>query len=131
MIRLNAETEYAVMMLKQFESQNLLTLDSICKTLGMAKPYNYKILSMLVKAGLVEGNRGARGGYRLRKPLSEISYLDVYMATKPAGEDYRCNNKYCNKCHNEEVYKPECTLHKMLQSVQNALYTQLANASIS
>lgn len=42
-------------------------------------PQNYlsKILLALNKAGIVEATRGHRGGYRLRRPASEISLAEV------------------------------------------------------
>lgn len=39
-----------------------------------------KILKTLVKAKLVRSTRGSHGGYRLAKPASQISFLDVIEA---------------------------------------------------
>lgn len=36
-----------------------------------------KVLQQLVRAGLAEGTRGIGGGYRLARPRSEITVLDV------------------------------------------------------
>ena len=39
-----------------------------------------KVLKALASASLVSSQRGARGGYRLMRPLSEITVADVIIA---------------------------------------------------
>ena len=49
-----------------------------------------KVLQQLVRAGLAEGTRGIGGGYRLARPRSEITVLDVvsvFESLRPAGHD--------------------------------------------
>ena len=48
-----------------------------------------KVLQQLVRAGLAVGSRGVGGGYRLGKPASKISVLDVvaiFYPPRPPGE---------------------------------------------
>lgn len=42
--------------------------------------YLSKTLGMLVKAGILESMRGAYGGVLLRRPATEITLLDVFVA---------------------------------------------------
>jgi len=44
-----------------------------------------RILRGLQAAGLVEGQKGARGGYRLRRPAGEITMWEVYEAMREDG----------------------------------------------
>ncbi len=44
-----------------------------------------RILRGLQAAGLVEGQKGARGGYRLRRPSGEITMWEVYEAMREDG----------------------------------------------
>lgn len=43
-----------------------------------------KVVQQLVRAGLAQGTRGAGGGYRLARPASQITLLDVIRAFEPA-----------------------------------------------
>jgi Rrf2 family protein len=44
-----------------------------------------RILRGLQAAGLVEGQKGARGGYRLRRPSGQITMWQVYQAMREDG----------------------------------------------
>jgi Rrf2 family protein len=49
-----------------------------------------KVFQQLVRAGLAVGSRGIGGGYRLARPRSEITVLDVvtvFEALRPPGHD--------------------------------------------
>ena len=46
----------------------------------LAQPTVAKVLKMLLAAGLVETQRGVRGGYRLMKILADISLMDIVEA---------------------------------------------------
>jgi Rrf2 family protein len=44
-----------------------------------------RILAELQAAGLVEGRKGAQGGYRLKRPAREVTLWDVYEAMREEG----------------------------------------------
>ncbi len=55
-------------------------------------PRNYlgKLLGKLSRAGLLEGQRGAAGGFRLARSASEISLFDVLDPVEDLGRLQRC-----------------------------------------
>ncbi len=53
----------------------------------MPRKFVEAIAVALKKAGLVEVKRGAGGGYRLARPLSGISLLDVWQVLEHAGAE--------------------------------------------
>jgi Rrf2 family nitric oxide-sensitive transcriptional repressor len=53
----------------------------ISKTLGFSANHSAKVVQQLVRAGLLETERGPSGGARLAKPASKITLLDIYVAT--------------------------------------------------
>lgn len=53
---------------------------AIAESLGMPRPTTAKILSSLVRAGLVESREGAKGGVRLARAAERITLCDVFDA---------------------------------------------------
>ncbi len=52
--------------------------------------YLSKVLQMLSRAGLVVSTAGRKGGFRLARPASHISVLDVVQSVAPVGRIRRC-----------------------------------------
>jgi FeS assembly SUF system regulator len=81
MLRLSKLTDYAVVVLTQLaEGQDLQTSPAIAAGTGIPEPTVAKVLKMLAATGLVGSARGARGGYRLLKPLARIPVAEVIEA---------------------------------------------------
>jgi Rrf2 family iron-sulfur cluster assembly transcriptional regulator len=76
-----------------------------------------KVLTMLSRAGLVEGTRGPTGGYRLARPAAEITLLDVVKVFEDPEDRVMCPFGP-NWCGNG----PHCPLHDtLLEMHQSAL----------
>ncbi|WP_409470983.1 RrF2 family transcriptional regulator [Streptomyces sp. HC307] len=56
----------------------------------LSASYLNKQLQLLVKAGLLESVPGARGGFRLARPLEAMSALDVVLAVEGDEPLFRC-----------------------------------------
>jgi FeS assembly SUF system regulator len=83
MLRLSKLTDYAVVVLGRLGAEGagaLQTAPGLAAATGMAEPTVAKVLKILGQAGLVEGLRGARGGYRLARPLAAIPLAEVIVA---------------------------------------------------
>ncbi|MBD3142903.1 Rrf2 family transcriptional regulator [Microbispora camponoti] len=52
--------------------------------------YLNKQLQALARAGIMTSSPGARGGFRLARPLEEITVMDVVMAIEGPGEAFQC-----------------------------------------
>jgi FeS assembly SUF system regulator len=86
-LRLSKLTDYAVVVLARLARdgdaapsgpvQNAL---SLAGETGIAEPTVAKVLKLLAQAGLVEGVRGPRGGYRLTRPLASMPLSDIIVA---------------------------------------------------
>ena len=57
-----------------------------------------RLLSQLAKAGLVESSHGAKGGFKLAKPASKISLLDIRSAVEDCGGMFAQREKRNEKC---------------------------------
>ena len=86
MLRLSKLTDYAVVVLGRLATDGAVpggrvqTAPGLAATTGMAEPTVAKVLKILGQAGLVEGVRGARGGYRLTRPLDAMPLAEVIVA---------------------------------------------------
>ncbi|GAA5264420.1 MAG: SUF system Fe-S cluster assembly regulator [Acidiphilium sp.] len=81
MLRLSRLTDYAVVVLVRLaQSADIETSPGIAAAIGLPEPTVGKVLKGLAQAGLVASQRGARGGYRLIRPLSAIPVSAVIAA---------------------------------------------------
>ena len=81
MVRLSKLTDYAVVVLMRLSAgQAVQTSPCIAAATGIPEPTVAKVLKMLSAAQLAASSRGARGGYRLARPLQQVSVADVIAA---------------------------------------------------
>ena len=81
MLRLSKLTDYAVVVLIRLShGEAVQTSPGIAAGIGLPEPTVAKVLKALACSGLVSSQRGARGGYRLARPLSAIPVTDVVAA---------------------------------------------------
>src|SRR5271154_1414118 len=81
MLKLSRLTDYAVVALVRLSAtEGVATSPCIAAAIGIPEPTVAKVLKALAGQGLVVSTRGARGGYRLSRPLSEIAVSEVICA---------------------------------------------------
>ena len=81
MFRLSKLTDYAVVVLVRLaEGEGVQTSPGVAQATGVPEPTVSKVLKALAASGLVASQRGARGGYRLVRPLAGIAVADVITA---------------------------------------------------
>jgi FeS assembly SUF system regulator len=81
MLKLSRLTDYAVVALVRLSAADCVeTSPGIAAAIGVPEPTVAKVLKALAGHGLVISSRGARGGYRLGRPLNEIAVSEVIMA---------------------------------------------------
>jgi FeS assembly SUF system regulator len=85
MLRLSKLTDYAVVVLVRLADGQrgedaVQTSPGIAGATGVPEPTVAKVLKALAASSLVVSQRGARGGYRLAKPLGAVSIADVIAA---------------------------------------------------
>jgi len=81
MLKLSRLTDYAVVALVRLSAADgVATSPGIAASIGIPEPTIAKVLKALAGRGLVTSTRGARGGYRLGRPLSQIAVAEVIMA---------------------------------------------------
>ena len=82
MLRVTKLTDYASVVLTVLASDPaaVLSASELAERAGLEVPTVAKLLKPLAQAGLVEGFRGANGGYRLARPAGGISLIEIVEA---------------------------------------------------
>ncbi len=82
MLRVTKLTDYATLVLTILAGQcdNVLSASELAERAHLETPTVSKILKPLAQAGLVEGFRGAHGGYRLARAANRISLFEIVEA---------------------------------------------------
>jgi FeS assembly SUF system regulator len=81
MLRLSKLTDYAVVVLVRLSRMDgVQTSPGIAAATGIPEPTVAKVLKILAGSDLVSSQRGARGGYRLNRKLSDVPVADVIAA---------------------------------------------------
>ncbi|WP_297489681.1 SUF system Fe-S cluster assembly regulator [Acidocella sp.] len=81
MLKLSRLTDYAVAALVRLSAaEGVATSPGIAAAIGVPEPTVAKVLKSLAGQGLVTSTRGARGGYRLGRKLSDITVAEIIVA---------------------------------------------------
>ncbi len=111
------ECDYAVRVVRALKVGKKLSVNEICEKEDITAPFAYKILKKLQKAGIVRGYRGAKGGYSLKKPLKELTLLEIYQAIDPKMFLIDCLEPgYL--CTRNQAGETMCTIHQELMDIQ-------------
>ncbi len=104
--------EYALRAVVHLGSQigRPTTTQRIAEATQVPVGYLSKVLQSLGKAGLVEAQRGLRGGYVLARPVDELTVLEVIHSVDPLRRILECPLGL--QAHGESL----CALHRCLDS---------------
>ena len=102
-------------------------IKDICKRQKLSQRYLEQIFHKILKAGLLKGKRGPRGGYTLTKDPSEITVLDIINATQGPIVPVPCLNGKKGNC---EVF-PVCVTRHIWKETQNLLVDYFDSVTIA
>lgn len=83
MIRMSKETDYGILLLTHFADTpeaGVFSARELASETGVPLPMVSKILKNLVRRGMLNSLRGAKGGYYLTRQPEEISIAEVIRA---------------------------------------------------
>lgn len=78
------------MVLMAVNPEGMLSVKEIAETYHLSSAHLAKVLQRLARQGLVESSRGPAGGFRLARPASEISLLEIYEGIEESLEQPGC-----------------------------------------
>jgi Rrf2 family iron-sulfur cluster assembly transcriptional regulator len=106
-MKLTTKSRYAVMAMAELAKQDRPAADAVSTSATAPTPvllatlasrqslstaYLEQLFAKLVRAGLVTGQRGPRGGYRLAKPSDAITIADIVHAVDEDTKATRCQS---------------------------------------
>ncbi|RNB91621.1 Rrf2 family transcriptional regulator [Brevibacillus fluminis] len=94
-----------------------MSVQLLAEKLGVSQTYLSKMMTKLVKAGLIHSVSGANGGYRLKRSQSDISFLDVIHAIEGTTSLFECSFNHGSECLIQQVVlDAEQQMEHLLQS---------------
>jgi Rrf2 family protein len=123
---------HSVTMLAHLTPDGVLSAAALAEFHGVSASYLLKHLQALSGAGILETVPGPRGGYRLAKPASEISLLDIVLAVEGPQPAFRCN-EIRQRGPNPLPGKPTkpCNIASAMLRAERAYRAELAATSIA
>jgi len=128
MLRLSKLTDYAVVVLVRLaRGDTTQTSPGIAAAIGIPEPTVAKVLKALASSGLVASQRGARGGYRLVRPLAAIPVSDVIAAVDGPIALTACVDGAASACETSSL----CPVAGRWDPVNTAIHTALSAITLA
>jgi len=126
-MKISAQEEYGLRCLLQLaradQQRESLTLNQIAGLEGISVANAGKLMWILNKAGLVQSQRGTKGGYRLSRPAAEVRLNEVISVLNDESVETHCKSYagVLDSC----VHTGDCGIRPVIvelhQIVDNAL----------
>ena len=128
MLRMSKLTDYATMVMAELARGDgaLLTAADMATRTGLTATTVSKLLKSLTRAGLVNSQRGAQGGYVLARQPDDISAAEVIVALEGPVAITECSTEHGN-CDLESV----CRVGSAWQRINLAIYQALQKISLA
>ena len=139
MLKITKKVEYALISLKFIWEEKargeLTTAREICSKFNLPFDTTSKVMQAMNNAGVLNSEKGIKGGYAMAKNLSDISYLELVKLVDPKSndEDFCQSNKgRCDLYSNCNIVKPidklNATLNDYLKNLTiDQLFTMAFN----
>lgn len=128
MLRVTKLTDYATVVLTVLAVRpgEVLSATELAEFTGLEPPTVSKVLKPLAQAGLVEGLRGVRGGYRLTRGPGQISLCDVVEAMEGPLALTECSHDQ-HQCG----MAPKCGARSSWRLINDVVSEALRNVSLA
>ncbi|ATX78547.1 transcriptional regulator, BadM/Rrf2 family [Mariprofundus aestuarium] len=122
MLRLTKLTDYGILLMTRMVSseQERFTAAELAEITRIPSPTVSKILQMLLHEGLLDSTRGAKGGYRLTRPSTEINVRDIINVFEGSIALTECNLDD-SSCDQHDVCSTSNNWKRINDAVRQAL----------
>lgn len=128
MLRFTKITDYGMLLMAQLgkaEDGFVYSTSALTDATHVPAATVSKILQSLLNAGLLDSIRGARGGYRLARPASDISVRDIVSCLEGDIALTDCSTMDV-ACEQRSV----CSTHQNWKRLNQAVHDVLANITL-
>lgn len=128
MLRISKLTDYGIVVMAYLASHQELTHNAkqIAQNIHIALPTVSKLLKLLTRQGLLNAQRGVKGGYSLAYPANTISIAKIISALEGDLALTECSHK---KSHC--AVESRCAIRSHWQIISNAIETTLNKITLS
>ncbi|MCW2318427.1 Rrf2 family protein [Rhodoblastus acidophilus] len=126
-MRLNAATNGALRILMLCREDRPLTMPEMMRQLGLTEALVIKTCNELMQAGMLVGQRGRGGGYRLNRPASSIGALDIIDLFEAKQNLFPCRVGESGECRILSV----CKLRRACEKAHAAFRGELETLTVA
>lgn len=127
---ISRSSEYAIRALTYLAMQgpeaSFVLAKHMAEELGIPAPFLGKILQPLVARGLLESQRGRRGGFRLARPPVEVTLFQIVDAIEHLGSGRQCFLGQA-ECSDDRA----CPMHEYWKVASEQFDAQLSNTTLA
>ena len=105
----------------------LTTLREVAEEQDISVKYLEQLVSALTGAGLLQGHRGARGGYSLQRPATDITAGDIIRASEGGTAPVACLEDGFGVCPRQDF----CETLDFWEGLDDAIDTYLDSVKLS
>lgn len=123
-MKFSKATDYALhtmLFLTAATPQKPVGVQRLAEQQKVSPTYLSKILTKLVKAGMIESITGMNGGYRLKRNWEDISFLDIIQAIEGSASLFDCSVDH----------GPDCPIQKVVLAAEGKMEEHLRNQKMS
>ena len=132
-MKISAHEEYGLRCLVQLAREEVsggsLTLNQIAEREGLSGANAGKLMWILVKAGLVQSQRGANGGYTLARPASQIRLNEVIRVLDEDTVDRFCQTHtgVLDTC----IHTSDCGIRPVIVGLHEIVQSALSEITLA
>ena len=123
MVKISRKVEYALMALKHMDAQpsdHLTSTKELCDQLQLSFEVVAKVMQSLNAAGILRSEQGAHGGYRIARPLDQVSLHEINEAVLGPLQFAYCLHSDSVRCQltgSCNVISPVVTISKRIEEL--------------
>jgi Rrf2 family protein len=124
---------HCVAVLAGLQPDSVLSAAALAEFHGVSTSYLLKHLQALSRAAILHTMPGPKGGYRLGRPASQISLLDVVLAVEGREPAFRCaeiRQRGPNPV-GAHLFKAPCSINAAMLRAERAYRTELQRVTIA